>query len=903
MAEALASAAGPPVEPGGDCEQVGAPLRCFELEATSARRRHQELHGSLHGGDHADLDGSNGSSGQHADPDLPEGSIGVRTPLRPSSLRGGRPERSHLRPVRFQGGDPQGSDDPSAAQSKSSCSNPSTIAGAHLTTQQKQSRRQSIKQSRRQERSPGKVNWFLRTATFWLGTFLAFLSGLLLGTTSVSELGQHDAFAELDSSADPATASRGPGATSTSRDWSPSGGASSATFGADGQGEGDSSYAFDFDGTSAGDSFGQRFSGELGSGWLAMEPGLEQPFELGPALRLDRGDRGAARGLRERPGELPGHGPGTDVPGRFGSLNPQLSGSADRPLTFEDRGFQLLKPGRRKRLLHTARQLRQLWLTELQIYDNVIQAARKLRHTSEVDLIEIYGGHCNITEEALSRGLRCLQPVDKIHGISLNSKADFAWLQRLLHRWRPLLTVLEPECRLWSPLTGLNYYWRPEELEQLREEAQVTVEGVANMIRDIIAADRFFLLENPHNGQFWNQPAMLKLFNDFELYYDYGNMCAYGLRGRNGGLICKPTGWLSNNPALLASVTHKCNGLHEHEECMGGNAKLAAVYTKQLAKSLVDAFTSEMQDLGDERFILATSASSSATSFPTSSSSRRPTTPSRAPLTPMPGTPMPGTPAWPVPSTPGPGPMLEDDHVSLQKDPDSWRPLLKEAAERLEGKVAVAAEIKPSAFLEQVKALVPWHISFAQIYRTPKTRRLPTQRMLNVPDITHRGAALLYHDNTIEVESQALEDLTNPNSRFERSVRVAIFIYGKPMAVETSAQRRTLSKLTSPPTPVAVEPEQTMKPWEPGAADISFPGLSEDQVPRWMQNVLKRNHSNLGHPSSATLIRMLSQAQASPAALISVHVLCVALSVNAANHLENLDLQRHHHLPDGSMSV
>ncbi|CAK8999613.1 Copia protein (Gag-int-pol protein) [Cleaved into: Copia VLP protein [Durusdinium trenchii] len=416
-----------------------------------------------------------------------------------------------------------------------------------------------------------------------------------------------------------------------------------------------------------------------------------------------------------------------------------------------------------------------------QTYDNVIQAARKLRHTSEVDLIEIYGGHCNITEEALSRGLRCLQPVGKIHGISLNSKADFAWLQRLLHRWRPLLTVLEPECRLWSPLTGLNYYWRPEELEQLREEAQVTVEGVANMIRDIIAADRFFPLDNPHNGQFWNQPAMLKLFNDFELYYDYGNMCAYGLRGRNGGLICKPTGWLSNNPALLASVTHKCNGLHEHEECMGGNAKLAAVYTKQLAKSLVDAFTSELQDLGDDRFILATSAS----------------------------TPMPGTPAWPAPSTPGPGPMLEDDHVSLQKDPDSWRPLLKEAAERLEGKVAVAAEIKPSAFLEQVKAF----------YRTPKTRGLPTQRMLNVPDITHRGAALLYHDNTIEVESQALEDLTNPNSRFERSVRVAIFIYGKPMAVETSAQRRTLSKLTSPPTPVAVEPEQTMKPWEPGAAD------------------------------------------------------------------------------------
>ena len=44
-----------------------------------------------------------------------------------------------------------------------------------------------------------------------------------------------------------------------------------------------------------------------------------------------------------------------------------------------------------------------------------------------------------------------------------------------------------------------------------------------------------------------------------------------------------------------------------------------------------------------------------------------------------------------------------------------------------------------------------------------------------------------------------------------------------------------------------------------------------------MQNVLKRIHSNLGHPSSATLIRMLSQAQASPAALIGARALRCAV--------------------------
>lgn len=41
----------------------------------------------------------------------------------------------------------------------------------------------------------------------------------------------------------------------------------------------------------------------------------------------------------------------------------------------------------------------------------------------------------------------------------------------------------------------------------------------------------------------------------------------------------------------------------------------------------------------------------------------------------------------------------------MQRDPEAGRPLLKEAAGRLENKVAHSAEIKPGAFLVQVKAL------------------------------------------------------------------------------------------------------------------------------------------------------------------------------------------------------
>jgi hypothetical protein len=93
------------------------------------------------------------------------------------------------------------------------------------------------------------------------------------------------------------------------------------------------------------------------------------------------------------------------------------------------------------------------------------------------------------------------------------------------------------------------------------------------------------------------------------------------------------------------------------------------------------------------------------------------------------------------------------------------------------------------------------------------------------------------------------------------------------MEVETSAQRRAAAT----PRPVEVEPEQSMADWEPGAKDITFPGISEDQLPRWMRSVLKRVHTNLGHPHNSTLVRQLAQANATPMALMGARALKCAV--------------------------
>ena len=128
-------------------------------------------------------------------------------------------------------------------------------------------------------------------------------------------------------------------------------------------------------------------------------------------------------------------------------------------------------------------------------------------------------------------------------------------------------------------------------------------------------------------------------------------------------------------------------------------------------------------------------------------------------------------------------------YVDVNKDVEQWRPLLKEAQERLEGKVSTSAEVKKgTAFFEQISRLAPgWVLAYVQIYRAPKCRRLPTKRILEgEAPITHRAAALLNSDNLIQVESESIASLTSTGTgaRFDKPCSFAIFLYGEAPATE-----------------------------------------------------------------------------------------------------------------------
>ncbi|CAE7949087.1 TY5A, partial [Symbiodinium sp. KB8] len=213
------------------------------------------------------------------------------------------------------------------------------------------------------------------------------------------------------------------------------------------------------------------------------------------------------------------------------------------------------------------------------------------------------------------------------------------------------------------------------------------------------------------------------------------------------------------------------------------------------------------------------------------------------------------------------GPNFRAYFLDVTRHEDSWRPLLREAEARLRDLVSTTVTLKSSPYLEQIKALVPWELRRVQICRTPKQRRAPTD--LIADGVKHRGASLLMNDGNIVIEAEAMKSVVNaPNTRYDKPVQIGIFFYGT--APDTSLNEEENLR-PEPPRPTgqvrqdSIEPNDIMQPHQAGYRDISFPGATD--LPRWMANVLRQLHTNLGHPAKEILVRQLVLAGASPQAV------------------------------------
>ena len=145
---------------------------------------------------------------------------------------------------------------------------------------------------------------------------------------------------------------------------------------------------------------------------------------------------------------------------------------------------------------------------------------------------------------------------------------------------------------------------------------------------------------------------------------------------------------------------------------------------------------------------------------------------------------------------------------------------------------------KDQQLYQEIAALVPWEITRIQVAMTPTLRRMPRDIAF-----THRCSAILYVDNTIEIDDEDIANIEFPKQRFARPVRTGVFVFG--MAEEDDADKQ-MSADVSPDVHI------------PGLrTDVRFPGLPPN-IPREVQASIARLHVNSGHANKKELIRLFT---------------------------------------------
>ena len=220
------------------------------------------------------------------------------------------------------------------------------------------------------------------------------------------------------------------------------------------------------------------------------------------------------------------------------------------------------------------------------------QYYRKMRR---VDVMEVWGGHAEISYQAALQGWSATSPYDLEYGIDLHKPEERAELLEDIARLRPRLVCCEFPCRLWGPMSRFNYSGSQERrrlLRQLRKKEEVFLE----LTRDIFMAqlqrgDEAFA-ENPWTSDSRSTRPIQELVEHESVFEVRTDMCQYGLRHPETGRHMKKDTWLLVTSAEMAvELSRRCSREHPHDACFGGQhiTRAAGRYTTAFAQVFFEA--------------------------------------------------------------------------------------------------------------------------------------------------------------------------------------------------------------------------------------------------------------------------------------------------------------------------
>ena len=101
-----------------------------------------------------------------------------------------------------------------------------------------------------------------------------------------------------------------------------------------------------------------------------------------------------------------------------------------------------------------------------------------------------------------------------------------------------------------------------------------------------------FVFEHPQSASSLRKiPKLRELWGMEGVVEAIAHMCEFGMKATDAqgeGPVLKPTRFLTNIPAIAHALSRRCTGCERHVQLVGGKAKKAGIYPRQLVDAILD---------------------------------------------------------------------------------------------------------------------------------------------------------------------------------------------------------------------------------------------------------------------------------------------------------------------------
>ena len=209
--------------------------------------------------------------------------------------------------------------------------------------------------------------------------------------------------------------------------------------------------------------------------------------------------------------------------------------------------------------------------------DSFLTIARNRRQSSQVDVIELFGGQGD-TSRILLRRYNAVtgQNFDLVCGFNLLNSRHLRMLDEYIDEFQPVVAVMAPPCTSLKGWAGLNAVINHDTWSQNRAISIELGKLAARVALKQLRGNRHFFNENPKGSELYELPEWQEVLAHPAVVRCCFDQCRTGLRRRLPPClpIQKPTEIVASDEILVKRLRRRqCNLKHEHAQIGGGTRR------------------------------------------------------------------------------------------------------------------------------------------------------------------------------------------------------------------------------------------------------------------------------------------------------------------------------------------